>query len=179
MPCLLHLQCSGCCPPQGSAGVPGPECVAKMLIHSRRLCPDTAGWCHTSQGVRPRAFSSRAVQGTADEPRLAERPERPSRVDRAPSAEPQTSSSPKPPAASRRLQSSLPAAPLISPSDRAPPQRQRIYWRGSVTSREAVLGRRLLSSNGQASVASVLQGEMLSSKQITRRAHFTSSSALS
>ena len=35
-------------------------------------------------------------------------------------------------------------------------------------SREAVLGRRLLGPSKGASVASVLQGEMLSSKQITR-----------
>ncbi len=171
MPCLVHLQCSSCCLSQDSAGATGPGFAAKMLTHNRRLWPDTAGWCHASKFVRQRDVSSRAVQGTADELRLAERPERPSRVDQAPSAEPQTISSSKPPAATRRFQSSLPAAPLVSPSDRAPPQRQRVYWRGSVTSREAVLGRRLLSSNGQASVASVLQGEMLSSKQITRRAY--------
>ena len=170
MPCLVHLQCSGCCPPHDT-WAPGPGCAAKMLISTTRLRPGTAGWCHASQGVRQRVLSSRAVQAKVDELRLAERPERPSRVDQAPSAEPQTSSSPNRPATSRRLQSSLPAAPLVAPSDRAPPQRQRVYWRGSVTSREAVLGRRLLSSNGQASVASVLQGEMLSSKQITRCAH--------
>ena len=37
-------------------------------------------------------------------------------------------------------------------------------------SREAVLGRRLVASTGSFSVSSVLQGQMLSSKQITRSA---------
>jgi hypothetical protein len=37
-------------------------------------------------------------------------------------------------------------------------------------SREAVLGRRLIASTGHFSVSSVLQGQMLSSKQITRSA---------
>lgn len=44
----------------------------------------------------------------------------------------------------------------------------RVYWRGSVTSREAVLGRMLVHLPAGASVAGVLAGQMLSSKQITR-----------
>lgn len=45
---------------------------------------------------------------------------------------------------------------------------ERVYWRGSVMSREAVLGRMLVRLPAGHSVADVLGGEMLSSKQITR-----------
>lgn len=168
MPCLAHLQCSGCCPPHNSAGVPGPGCAAMMLTRRSKLLLLSVVRTHASRGASQQAPSSRAVQAQADKLRLAERPERPSRVDESSVPELQPSTSLNSPAASERLQSPISPAPLTSASDRALPQRKRIYWRGSATSREAVLGRRLLSSNGQASVASVLQGEMLSSKQITR-----------
>ena len=179
MSCLVHLHCSGCCPPHDTAGGPGPECAAKMLTQNRRAYSGSAGWCHAPHGVTRRAHSIRAVQATADELTLAQRPERPSGAERPLQAEPQAPSNIEMPAASGRLQTPLPPAPLTSSSNRAPAQRQRVYWRGSVTSREAVLGRRLLSSNGRASVACVLQGEMLSSKQITRCLHSVSLSACS
>ena len=170
MPCLVHLQCSGCCcpPAHDIAGGPGPGCAVELLIQNRRAYPVSAGWCRASHGATQRRHSVRAGQATADELTLSQRPERPSRAKQQPQAEPQPPSRPETPTASGRLKTPLPPAPLTSSSDRAPPQQRHVYWRGSVTSREAVLGRRLLSSNGQASIASVLQGEMLSSKQITR-----------
>ncbi|BDA43178.1 Pentatricopeptide repeat-containing protein At5g02860 [Coccomyxa sp. Obi] len=48
------------------------------------------------------------------------------------------------------------------------PAAERVYWRGSVMSREAVLGRMLVCLPAGHSVADVLDGEMLCSKQITR-----------
>ncbi len=48
------------------------------------------------------------------------------------------------------------------------PAAERVYWRGSVMSREAVLGRMLVRLPAGHSVGDVLYGEMLSSKQITR-----------
>ena len=168
MPCLAHLHCSGCCPPHDSAGASGPGYAARMLTHRRKVYPFLSACCQASHGASQQALSTRAVQAQADKPRLVERPERPSRIGNSPAPESQPSTSLDTPPASERLRTPLPPAPLTSASDRAPLHRKRVYWRGSATSREAVLGRRLLSSNGQASVASVLQGEMLSSKQITR-----------
>jgi hypothetical protein len=51
--------------------------------------------------------------------------------------------------------------------DRAPAM-ERVYWQGSVMSREAVLGRMLVALPHGTSVAEVLKGQMLCSKQITR-----------
>ncbi len=48
------------------------------------------------------------------------------------------------------------------------PAVERVYWTGSVLSREAVLGRMLVGLPQGASVSQVLEGQMLCSKQITR-----------
>lgn len=173
MPCLAHLQCSGCLQQCHSPTEIGTLRTSTALSQTHWPLTAKSGWQHASLGPTQRPPFIRAAQATADAPCLAEPPKRPRRVEQLLPAELHPSASPTPPAASKRLQDQLPNAPLVSLQDRAPPLRQHVYWRGSVTSREAVLGRRLLGSSGQASAASVLQGEMLSSKQITRWALIT------
>lgn len=55
------------------------------------------------------------------------------------------------------------------------PAVQHSFWTGGVLSREAVLGRALVSLGPHGNVADALAGQMLSSKQITRCAAMNAS----
>lgn len=170
MACLMHLQCSGCLPYLDQARSPGTMPAAKCFTQLRPLHRTNSGLQHASHPSSGRHLSVTAIPAAAEEPCLAGPPKRP-RLSRGPAEiEFRPRESPAAPVMNEGLQQGLPPAPLTSAADRAPPPQQRVYWRGSVMSREAVLGRRLVASTGPFSVSAVLQGQMLSSKQITRSA---------
>lgn len=170
MACLMHLQCSGCLPYLDQARSPGTVPAAKCFTQLRPLHRTNSGLQHASHPSSGRHLSVTAIPAAAEEPCLAGPPKRP-RLSRGPAeTEVRPRESPAALVMNEGLQQGLPPAPLTSAADRAPPPQQRVYWRGSVMSREAVLGRRLVASTGPFSVSAVLQGQMLSSKQITRSA---------
>ena len=89
---------------------------------------------------------------------------RPSRPGKASTAGTSVGHSSSPSLAEASIDSSSHGMPVM---DRGPAA-ERVYWKGSIMSREAVLGRMLVRLPAGHSVADVLDGEMLSSKQITR-----------
>ena len=162
MLCLLHLQCS-CCHADGlSHGAKGSHL---SVFQTRKRFDALAGTLSVDIRARQGLLAVTAAQTVVPEPLLASSPKRPRHA--ASPAPTHTRDSAKPGVA-ERPQKKLPPAPHFSKADRAPPPQEHVYWRGSATSRSAVLGRRLLSLGSKDGIASVLQGQMLSSKEITR-----------
>ena len=162
MLCLLHLQCS-CCNVDGlSHGAKGSHL---SVFQTGKPVGASAGTLSLNVGARQGLSAVTAAQTVVPEPLLASSPKRPRNA--ASPASTHTRDSARPGVA-ERPQKKLPPAPYFSKADRAPPPQEHVYWRGSATSRSAVLGRRLLSLGSKEGIASVLQGQMLSSKEITR-----------
>ena len=166
MPCLLHLQCS-CCHVEGKwRGATGSRL---SVFHTRRPFGAPAGTFPGDGRARQGFVAVTAAQTVVPEPLPTSSPKRPRHA-----ASPATNYARElaKPGVPERPQKKLPPAPEYSKADRAPPPQEHVYWRGSATSRSAVLGRRLLSLGRRDGIASVLQGQMLSSKEITRWSPF-------
>ena len=167
MLCLLHLQCSGCHVDGLSHGAKGSHL---SVLQTRYPFGASAGTFSVNVSARQGSSAVTAAQTVVPEPLLALSPKRPRHA--ASPAPTHTRDSARAGVA-ERPQKKLPPAPHFSKADRAPPPQEHVYWRGSATSRSAVLGRRLLSLGSRDGIASVLQGQMLSSKEITRWSPFS------
>ena len=162
MRCLLHLQCS-CCHMDGL--LHGAKGSHLSVFQTRKSFGASAGTLSVDFTARQGLSAVTAAQTVVPEPLLASSPKRPGH---ATSPAPNHTRDSARPGVAERPQQKLPPAPHFSKADRAPAPQEHVYWRGSATSRSAVLGRRLLSLSSKDGIASVLQGQMLSSKEITR-----------